>query len=104
MVGHHMLTLTLISHWLSAGAAAVLLTGIPFSWSAIVTILNSRHAKRTGEMYWHCIGPMAVGTAALALLAAALGRAPWAAFAGVLLAASSQASNPLARSCFFACR
>lgn len=48
-----------------------------------------------GEMYWHCLLPMAVGTAALALLAAALGRSAWVAFLGVILAASIQASNPL---------
>lgn len=31
-----------------AGAVAALLAGVPYSWSALVTYLNARHAKRTG--------------------------------------------------------
>ena len=30
------------------GAIAALLAGIPYSWSAIVTFLNAKHAKHTG--------------------------------------------------------
>jgi putative Ca2+/H+ antiporter (TMEM165/GDT1 family) len=31
-----------------AGAMAVLLSAVPFSWAAISTYLNTAHAKRTG--------------------------------------------------------
>ena len=31
-----------------AGAVAALLAGVPYSWSASVTYLNARHAKRSG--------------------------------------------------------
>lgn len=33
---------------LPAGAVAALLAGIPYSWSAAATLLNSWHAKKTG--------------------------------------------------------
>jgi hypothetical protein len=33
-----------------AGAVAALLAGVPYSWSALVTYLNARHAKRTGAL------------------------------------------------------
>ncbi|CAL5227240.1 g10165 [Coccomyxa viridis] len=78
-----------------AGAAAAALAGIPYGWSAIVTYLNAWHAKRTGEMYFHLITPLAVGAVALAMLTVSLGRNEYAAFVGLMLAATSQASNPL---------
>lgn len=46
-------------------------------------------------MYWYCIGPLAVGSLALLVLAFSLGRLPWLAFIGLILSATSQASNPL---------
>lgn len=46
-------------------------------------------------MYWHLIGPLSVGSLALIVLALSLGRTPWLAFIGLILSATSQASNPL---------
>ncbi len=48
-----------------------------------------------GEMYFHLITPLAVGAVALAMLTVSLGRNEYAAFVGLMLAATSQASNPL---------
>ena len=49
----------------------------------------------SGEMYFHLITPLAVGAVALAMLTVSLGRNEYAAFVGLMLAATSQASNPL---------
>lgn len=46
-------------------------------------------------MYWYCIGPLSVGSAGLLVLAFSLGRLPWLAFGGLIVSATSQASNPL---------
>ncbi|BDA43829.1 Putative tartrate transporter [Coccomyxa sp. Obi] len=78
-----------------SGAIAALLAGIPYSWSAIVTFLNAKHAKHTGEMYYHLLVPLAIGALALAVLAIALGHNAYVAFFGLILSSTSQASNPL---------
>ncbi|KAK9915973.1 hypothetical protein WJX75_006795 [Coccomyxa subellipsoidea] len=78
-----------------SGAVAALLAGVPYSWSALVTYLNARHAKRTGEMYYHLLVPLAIGALALAVLAGALGHNTYVAFFGLILSSTSQASNPL---------
>jgi hypothetical protein len=46
-------------------------------------------------MYYHLLAPLAMGALALALLAATLGRSAQLAFLGLILSATSQASNPL---------
>ena len=46
-------------------------------------------------MYFHLITPLAIGAVALAMLTVSLGRNEYAAFVGLMLAATSQASNPL---------
>ncbi|CAK0757688.1 hypothetical protein CVIRNUC_002561 [Coccomyxa viridis] len=78
-----------------AGAAAAGLAGIPYAWSAVVTYLNAWHAKKTGEMYFHLVVPLAIGAVALAMLTVALGRNEYAAFIALMVSATSQASNPL---------
>lgn len=79
----------------SRGAMAVLLSAIPFSWAAISTYLNTAHAKRTGDMYWHLLTPLAVCTVGLIMLAFTLAHHPLLAFFALTLSATSQASNPL---------
>ena len=46
-------------------------------------------------MYFHLITPLAIGAVALAMLTVSLGRNEYAAFVALMLAATSQASNPL---------
>lgn len=46
-------------------------------------------------MYWHLLVPLSVGSIALLLLAFALGHHPWLAFFGLIISATSQASNPI---------
>jgi len=77
------------------GPTAVLLSAIPFSWAAATTYLNSRHAKYSGDMYWHLLGPQAVGTVGLALLALLLRENAVLALLALTLSATNQASNPL---------
>lgn len=77
------------------GALAALLSGVPYTWAAIVTLLNSWHAKRTGEMYFHLLGALSIGAVALAVLTPVLGHNAYVAFFALILAATSQASNPL---------
>jgi MFS family permease len=79
----------------SRGAMAVLLSAVPFSWAAISTYLNTAHAKRTGDMYWHLLTPLAVCTVGLIMLAFTLAHHPLLAFFALTLSATSQASNPL---------
>ncbi len=46
-------------------------------------------------MYYHLLVPLAIGALALAVLAIALGHNAYAAFFGLILSSTSQASNPL---------
>ena len=46
-------------------------------------------------MYFHLITPLAIGAVALAMLTVSLGRNEYAAFIALMVAATSQASNPL---------
>lgn len=46
-------------------------------------------------MYFHLVIPLAIGAVALAMLAVSLGRNEYAAFIALMVAATSQASNPL---------
>lgn len=46
-------------------------------------------------MYWHLLIPLSVGSLALLVLAFSLGSLPWLAFVGLILSATSQASNPI---------
>ncbi len=51
--------------------------------------------SRAGEMYFHLVVPLSIGAVALAMLTVSLGRNEYAAFIALMLAATSQASNPL---------
>lgn len=79
----------------TSGSMAVLLTAIPNTWAAVLTFQNSRHAKRTGDMYWHLLAPQAVATIGLGLLALTLNTHAVLALACLTLSATNQASNPL---------
>jgi hypothetical protein len=79
----------------NGGALAALLSGVPYTWAAVATLLNSWHAKKTHEMYFHLLGALSVGALALAVLTPVLGHNAYVAFFALILAATSQASNPL---------
>lgn len=79
----------------TSGPTAALLSAIPNSWAALSTFQNSKHAKRTGDMYWHLLVPQAVATVGLGLLALMLNRHAVLALVCLTLSATNQASNPL---------
>lgn len=63
--------------------------------TVVSSLCLSRKQCLPGEMYFHLITPLAIGAVALAMLTVSLGRNEYAAFVGLMLAATSQASNPL---------
>jgi len=54
----------------------LLLTAPPYVLAVITTYLNAWHADRTGERFFHIVGPLCVGVAAFILAAATTSTAP----------------------------
>ena len=48
---------------------SLLLTAPPYVLAVIVTYLNATHADKTGERYWHVVGPMIVAIIAYIIAA-----------------------------------
>lgn len=64
-------------------AAVAALTSIPFGLSAVSTVLNAKHSRRTGERRWHIVWPMVACCVGVATLGAAVSRSAPAALASL---------------------
>lgn len=71
------------------------MSGIPYSWSALSALLNSWHAKRSKEMFFHLLWPFLVCIVGLGTLCGVLGSNAIAAFIALILSATLQAANPI---------
>ncbi|GFR50773.1 hypothetical protein Agub_g13038, partial [Astrephomene gubernaculifera] len=79
----HLLAQVQSSEGHGTGAAAVLLTSLPFATAALVGMLLAHSSQRSGERFLHVAVPYILAGAALTLYAGAADRSPWLGFAAL---------------------